>query len=58
MLSVREVAKEFRVTPQTIRKWAKQGILIVDFRTPTNRLYFSEEQIKRKISVGGQSIET
>ena len=52
MFSVSEVAKEFHVTPQTIRKWAKQGILVVDFRTPTNRLYFSEEQIKNTLARG------
>lgn len=49
MLSVSEVSKMFLVEPQTIRDWAKKGILTVDFQTPTKRKYFNEEQIEKLI---------
>lgn len=47
MLSVKQVADIFQVTPQTIYIWVRKGILVVDFETPTIRRYFKEEQIER-----------
>lgn len=47
MLSVKQVADIFQVTPQTIYIWVRKGILVVAFETPTRRRYFKEEQIER-----------
>lgn len=52
MLSVREVAEIFQTTPQTIYTWVSKGILKPDIQTPTNRRYFSEEQINRVLKGG------
>lgn len=52
MLSVREVADIFQTTPQTIYTWVSKGILKPDIQTPTNRRYFSEEQIDRVLRGG------
>lgn len=52
MLSVKEVAKIFQTTPQTIYTWVSKGILKPDIQTPTNRRYFSEEQINRVLKGG------
>lgn len=47
MLSVSEVASLFRVSSTTIYTWVRRGILVADFITPTNRRYFSEEQVQK-----------
>ncbi len=52
MLSVKEVAEIFQTTPQTIYTWVSKGILKPDIQTPTNRRYFSEEQINRVLKGG------
>lgn len=52
MLSVREVAEIFQTTPQTIYTWVSKSILKPDIQTPTNRRYFSEEQINRVLKGG------
>ncbi len=52
MLSVKEVAGIFQTTPQTIYTWVSKGILKPDIQTPTNRRYFSEEQINRVLKGG------
>lgn len=52
MLSVKEVAEIFQTTPQTIYTWVSKGILKPDIQTPTNRRYFSDEQINRVLKGG------
>ena len=52
MLSVKEVAVIFQTTPQTIYTWVSKGILKPDIQTPTNRRYFSDEQINRVLKGG------
>ena len=47
MLSVKEVADIFEVTPNTIRNWDLRGIIKADRTTPTGRKFYSEEQIER-----------
>lgn len=58
MLSVREVAEIFQTTPQTIYTWVSKGILKPDIQTPTNRRYFSEEQINRVLKGGISNEDT
>lgn len=55
MLSVKQVADIFQVTPQTIYSWVRKGILVVDFETPTRHRYFKEEQIE--ILMGGEKYD-
>lgn len=47
MLSVKQVADMFLVTPQTIYSWVYNGILNVSYTTPTGRRFFSEEEVQR-----------
>lgn len=47
MLSVKEVAKRFNVSPHTVRNWSNRGLIKPDQVTPTGREFFSEEQIER-----------
>ena len=46
MLSRKEVAERFGVSYETIRNWEAKGILKPDYVSPTNKVSFSEEQIK------------
>lgn len=52
MLSVKEVADLFEVTPQTIRIWDSKGIIKADRVSPTRRRYYSEEQINKVLKGG------
>lgn len=52
MLSVKEVADIFEVTPQTIRMWDFKGIIKADRVSPTGRRFYSEEQIDRVLKGG------
>lgn len=45
MLSTREVAEKFSVSNETVRNWEKKGIITADRVSPTNRKFYSEEQI-------------
>lgn len=47
MLSVKEVAELFRVSPHTVRNWSSSGLIKTDLVTPSGRKFYSEEQIKR-----------
>ena len=46
MLTVSEAAKELNVSPDTIRRWAKKG-LIKDKRSEQNHRLFDIEELRR-----------
>lgn len=52
MMSVKEVANEFHVTPETIRNWDRRGILIADLVTPTGHRFYSEHRVKLLLDSG------
>ena len=41
-----EVAKMFRVSPQTLRRYEKQGLIPKPYRRPTNIREYTDEDIK------------
>lgn len=45
VLKPKEVAKLLGVTVKTLQRWDREGILVA-YRTPTNRRFYKEEQIK------------
>lgn len=47
LLSVKEVAKVFNVSSQTIRTWTQRGILKSAYKTPTNRVYYDEVEVNK-----------
>lgn len=44
-LSIGQAAKFIGVSPDTLRRWEKKG-KIKAFRSPTNRRYYTKEQLK------------
>lgn len=44
--SIGTFAKMLNVRVETLRNWEKKGI-IVAYRTPTNRRYYTEEHIEK-----------
>ncbi|ASZ78182.1 hypothetical protein [Staphylococcus phage SA3] len=44
-LKPKEVAKLLGVTVKTLQRWDREGILVA-YRTPTNRRFYKEEQLK------------
>jgi len=44
-MPVKEVAAAFRVTPESIRSWAKKGF-IPSIRTPSGQLRFYADEIE------------
>lgn len=56
MLSVKEVAKRFNVSPHTVRNWSNRGLIKPDQVTPTGREFFSEEQIDRLVKENKKNV--
>ena len=52
MLKVCDVAEKLEVNPSVLYNWKLKGILIPEYKTPTGRYFYSEEQVeefKRKM---------
>lgn len=55
MMTVREVAELFNVSLQTVYSWERRGIIKADLRTPTNRRFFSEDQVMKLLRRGSEN---
>ena len=56
-MSIGEAAKFLGISRDTLRRWEKRGRLKA-FRSPTNRRYYTENQLKNLMSGSPQPINT
>lgn len=58
MLKVKDVARLFEVSDQTVRNWDIKGFIKADKVTPTGHKFYSEEQIYALYKKGINSAES